>query len=348
MGPEKSAEANVGAPRAEAQALEGADTPRLADAGYGGRNPTGASGGAEPATVTRGRTQAEAVTQRMEQVVERGNMWWADERVLRNKGAPEPAKGAGPTKDPEIQGRVRESSPPDSGLYQGVRRFIVPPFFLTQEFPLRIRQLALAGALACAGVSAQAAVVLTEGFDSLAAALASGWQTVNLSPSPGTTWLQGNPAIFEAASGAADSYASANFLGTTAPSGPISNWLITPQLTLDATSTVSFDVRVVGQGFLDTLQVMVSTTGTAPGDFSVIGTYSSSSADVWIAQSYAAGLTSSTPAFVAFHYLVDDVATQGDYLGVDNVAITAVPEPASLLLMGLGVAGLLVRRRLVA
>jgi len=202
--------------------------------------------------------------------------------------------------------------------------------------------------LACAGVSAQAAEVLTEGFDSLAAALASGWQTVNLSPSPGTTWLQGNPAIFEAASGAADSYASANFLGTTAPSGPISNWLITPQLTLDATSTVSFDVRVVGQGFLDTLQVMVSTTGTAPGDFSVIGTYSSSSADVWIAQSYAAGLTSSTPAFVAFHYLVDDVATQGDYLGVDNVAITAVPEPASLLLMGLGVAGLLVRRRLVA
>ncbi len=208
--------------------------------------------------------------------------------------------------------------------------------------------MALAGMLAIASLSAQAEAVLTEGFDSLSAAVASGWQTVNLSPAPGATWLQGNPAIFPSASGAEDSYASANFLSTTAASGAISNWLITPQLTLDATSTVAFDVRVVGQGFLDTVNVLVSTTGTAPGDFSLIGTYSSSTADTWVAQSYSAGLTGSSPAYVAFQYVAADVATQSDYLGVDNVVITAVPEPASLLLMGLGVAGLMVRRRLAA
>ena len=72
----------------EAQAHGGADTLGVADAGCGGRNPTEASGGAESATAARGRTKAEVATQLMEQVVERGNMWRAYERVLRNKGAP--------------------------------------------------------------------------------------------------------------------------------------------------------------------------------------------------------------------------------------------------------------------
>jgi RNA-directed DNA polymerase len=72
----------------DAQARRGADTPGAADAGGGGRNPAEASGGAESATAARGRTKAEAATQLMEQVVERGNMWRAYERVVRNKGAP--------------------------------------------------------------------------------------------------------------------------------------------------------------------------------------------------------------------------------------------------------------------
>ena len=71
----------------EAQALRGAD-PGTADAGYGGRNPAGASEGAESTAAARGRTKAEVATQLMEQVVERGNMWRAYDRVLRNKGAP--------------------------------------------------------------------------------------------------------------------------------------------------------------------------------------------------------------------------------------------------------------------
>src|SRR5437867_11748148 len=73
----------------EAQARAGADTPGVAGAGCGGQNPAGASDGAEPPTATAGRTKAEVATEAlMEQVVERGNMWAAYERVLRNKGAP--------------------------------------------------------------------------------------------------------------------------------------------------------------------------------------------------------------------------------------------------------------------
>lgn len=72
----------------DAQARCGAASPGAADAGDGGRNPTGAGGGAESGAATAGRTKAEAATQLMEQVVERGNMWRAYERVLRNKGAP--------------------------------------------------------------------------------------------------------------------------------------------------------------------------------------------------------------------------------------------------------------------
>lgn len=73
----------------EAQARSGGNTGGVAGAGCDGRNPVAVGGGAESATAARGRTKAEAATEvLMEQVVERGNMWAAYERVLRNKGAP--------------------------------------------------------------------------------------------------------------------------------------------------------------------------------------------------------------------------------------------------------------------
>jgi RNA-directed DNA polymerase len=73
----------------EAQARSGGDTSGVAGAGCNGRNPAASSDGAESATAARGRTKAEVTTEGlMERVVERGNMWAAYERVLRNKGAP--------------------------------------------------------------------------------------------------------------------------------------------------------------------------------------------------------------------------------------------------------------------
>jgi RNA-directed DNA polymerase len=51
-----------------------------------GRNPGGAECGAEAAATTRARTKAE-LSGLMEAGCERGNLWLAYERVIKNKGA---------------------------------------------------------------------------------------------------------------------------------------------------------------------------------------------------------------------------------------------------------------------
>lgn len=210
------------------------------------------------------------------------------------------------------------------------------------EAPLQINRwvaaVGLAGALAAG--SAQAQLILAEGFNDVAALPAAGWTFLNNSTAPGTNWFQGNPGIFQAASGFGDSYAAANFLGTTGATGSVSNWMITPQLSLDEFTVINLVARAAGAGFLDTLEVLVSTTGTAPANFSLVGSYSSSTDNGWVPLSFSAGLSGAAQGYIALRYFVADVATQGNYLGVDNLAVFAVPEPGSVLLMALGVAGL--------
>jgi len=217
---------------------------------------------------------------------------------------------------------------------------------------LKTKKIAAAAAVACllgtAG-AAQAQVVLAEAFNNVSTLAGAGWTFRNTSTSPGTNWFQGNAGIFVAQSGAPDAYVAANFLGTTGLTGAVSTWLITPQLVLDNTSTVSMVVQVGGDGFLDTLQVMLSTTGTAPADFSSIGSFSASANAGWVPLSFPALLTGTTLSYVALRYVVDNVAVNGNYLGIDNLVVTAVPEPVSALLFGLGLAGLAgvrARRRL--
>jgi hypothetical protein len=217
---------------------------------------------------------------------------------------------------------------------------------------LSIKHVIAGAAVLSAAVGAQA-MTLTEGFDDVASLSGSGWALVNDSSAPvGTDWFQGNPGIFTAASGAEDSYAAASFLSTDNPTGAISNWLMSPALLLDGTSTVSFLVRTAGDNFLDTLEVRLSTSGdsTNVADFgTLLGSFSASSATGWVGLTFAVGaLTGVTEGRIGFRYVVDDVSVNGNYIGIDSVAITAVPEPATYLLMGLGVAGLLLRRRLSA
>lgn len=220
----------------------------------------------------------------------------------------------------------------------------------------------LAGlALLAAAGSSQAVTVLSEGFDNVSALPASGWVQVNNSTAPvGTGWFQGNTGVFTAFSGADDSYAAANFVSTGSPTGAISNWLIMPALTLDSSSVLSFMVRLGGEGFLDTLEVRfspngsstnVGTSSTSVGDFGILlGTYSGNTANGWEALSYGLwGLSAPTTGRLAFRYVVGDVSSAGNYIGIDSVSVTAaVPEPATYLLMALGVAGLVLRRRMGA
>ena len=222
---------------------------------------------------------------------------------------------------------------------------------------MRVNKLMAAVAVLGAMGSAHAVDVLVEGFNSVPGLTAGGWVLTNNSTSAGESWYQGNSGIFPAAAGAVDSYVAASYLST--GSGAVSNWLITPVLTLDRTSTVSFQVRNAGEGFLDTIELRLSTgtgsdvgsTSTSTGTFgTLVGSYAASTASGWVTQTYTLSSLSTTPVTgrLAFRYVVGDVATAGNYIGIDSLRVTAVPEPTTYALFGIGLAGIVLRRRLAA
>lgn len=216
-------------------------------------------------------------------------------------------------------------------------------------------------ATVAAGTSQAVDVVLVEGFNNVPNLASTGWVQVNNSSVPaGTDWFQGNPGIFDAAAGAADSYAAANFLATGAASGAVSSWLISPLLTLNSSSELIFFVRTAGEGYIDTLEARfssngastdVGTTTSSVGDFTtLLRTYSSNNDVGWLGFTYTfSGLSGDTSGRIAFRYVVDDIDVNGNYVGLDSVFVTGVvPEPATYLLFAIGLTGLLLRRRLAA
>ncbi len=193
--------------------------------------------------------------------------------------------------------------------------------------------------------SSHAASSLTENFDDVGAL--GGWQLINHSSPAGLSWFQGNSGIFGAHSGAADSYIAVNYLSASQGVGSIDNWLITPELTLSGTTLISFYTRGAGTpGFNDTLELRFSSgAGSAIGGFtqtllSVGGT--SPYPDVWTLNQVT--IDSVGSGRFAFHYF--GAAAASDYIGIDSVLISAVPEASTLamLLSGLAMIGLLRRK----
>ncbi len=199
---------------------------------------------------------------------------------------------------------------------------------------------------------------LTEGFDDITTLIPNGWARINNSQPLGTTnWFQGIPAVFPSQSGAPNSYIAANFQNT-GTTGTISNWLLTPSLTLQNGDQLSFFTRQpLGSTFPDRLQVRMSLNGastdvgmtaTSVGDFAtllldinptyIIGVYPQVFTQFTVTLS---GIGSPTTGRLAFRYFVEDAGLSGansDYIGIDTVSFCGQATPTATPLGGNSVA----------
>ncbi len=207
--------------------------------------------------------------------------------------------------------------------------------------------------------SAASAASLSEGFNAVPV---PGWVTQNNSTTTGTTgWFQGNDTVFPAHLGASTSYIAANFNSTTG-AGTISNWLISPTLTFSNGDVISFYTRTVDSpSFPDRLELRFSNVGgtnvgTGPtdvGTFALLltvnpGLTTEGYPNIWTQYTATiSGLGGPTSGAIAFRYFVADggpLGSNSDYIGIDTLTITPVPEPAAYLLMALGLGALAMRR----
>ena len=187
---------------------------------------------------------------------------------------------------------------------------------------------------------------INEGFDDI---ILPGWVMINHSSPLGLDgWFQGEPTAFAAFDGASNAYIAANF-NNAGSVGTISNWLLTPQLTLESGSTLTFYTRTEISTFPDRLQVRMSTNGastnvgtgaTDVGDFTTllldinptytVGGYPETWTQFTVTVS---GTAPGTLGRLAFRYFVEDGGpggTRSDYIGIDRAVYTepcATPSP---------------------
>ncbi|MBB5209465.1 choice-of-anchor J domain-containing protein [Chiayiivirga flava] len=193
---------------------------------------------------------------------------------------------------------------------------------------------------------------LSEGFDDVTLLAGAGWGQINNSSPIGTIdWFQGGQGTtFPGHQGGQTSYIAANFNNTAGGTGTISNWLLTPELTLTNGTELRFWTRSTGGQWADRLEVRLSTAGastdvgttaTSVGDFGTVLLTINESLTPFTGYPAewtefvveVSGLPAATTGRFGFRYFVTQAGptgTNSDFIGIDTLSIAAGgPPPAS-------------------
>lgn len=202
-----------------------------------------------------------------------------------------------------------------------------------------MKKMIAAVALAAMTMSAQAGVVVSEGFENVPALAASGWTFTNNGTPGGISsgWIQGTNTPFPAQAGGIDSFAAAAFFSA-GLGGMLDTWLITP--VFDATNGVdiSFYLRAGDDpAYSDSLAYGFTGAAAAMTVVSAVPT------DGWTL--YNVHLDANLMGSTSFAFRYFGAVDTSDYVGLDTLTVTELPEPAGIALFAAGLLGLGALRR---